>query len=109
MDDIGEWRDYPPHAKPAGPYQLRRGGAAGLAGVGAGMDQTYLIVLAFAVVIAVASVGMIRRRTEAAARWGASEATFAVSTEGMKVCPSCGMGNLWMERSCSACRGALKG
>ena len=35
--------------------------------------------------------------------------SFAVSTEGMKVCPKCGMGNLWTERRCSACGNGLKG
>jgi hypothetical protein len=33
----------------------------------------------------------------------------AVSTEGMKICPKCGMGNLWTERKCSACGNALRG
>jgi hypothetical protein len=34
---------------------------------------------------------------------------FAVSTEGMKICHECGMGNLWTERSCSACGSSLRG
>ncbi len=33
----------------------------------------------------------------------------ATSTEGMKICPQCGMGNLWTERSCSACGNRLRG
>ncbi len=33
----------------------------------------------------------------------------ATSTEGMKICPRCGMGNLWTERNCSACGNALRG
>jgi uncharacterized protein (DUF983 family) len=33
----------------------------------------------------------------------------ATSTEGMKVCPKCGMGNLWTERRCSACGNSLRG
>jgi hypothetical protein len=33
----------------------------------------------------------------------------AVSTEGMKVCPKCGMGNLWTGRRCSACGSPLRG
>ncbi len=33
----------------------------------------------------------------------------ATSTEGMKVCPRCGMGNLWTERNCSACGEPLRG
>lgn len=33
----------------------------------------------------------------------------AVATEGMKVCHDCGMGNLWTERTCSACGSPLRG
>ncbi len=38
-----------------------------------------------------------------------AESPFAVSTEGEKVCPKCGMGNLWTESRCISCGGALKG
>ncbi len=37
------------------------------------------------------------------------ESTLSTSTEGMKVCPKCGMGNLWTERDCSACGNRLRG
>ena len=33
----------------------------------------------------------------------------AASTEGMSICPKCGMGNLWTERTCSACGNKLRG
>jgi hypothetical protein len=33
----------------------------------------------------------------------------ATSTEGMKICARCGMGNLWTGRICSACGGPLRG
>ena len=33
----------------------------------------------------------------------------ATSTEGMKICARCGMGNLWTERHCSACGNRLRG
>ena len=74
------------------------------------MDQTYLLA---------------PRRRRARGRWSHSrvhhgagpghprmptgESSFGVSTEGMKICPKCGMGNLWTERRCSALRAALKG
>ena len=74
------------------------------------MDQLLLVLLVMAVAIAIAAVllSRARRRTELAAL-GPPESQFAVSTEGMKVCPKCGMGNLWTERSCSVCGASLKG
>jgi hypothetical protein len=74
------------------------------------MEPLYLVILAIAVVIAVVSVLVLRGT---AARREAPDAgvesPFAVSTEGMKTCPRCGMGNLWTERHCSACGADLKG
>ena len=43
------------------------------------------------------------------ARPSPAESPFAVSTEGDKICPNCGMGNLWTERKCSACGRKLQG
>jgi ribosomal protein L32 len=74
------------------------------------MDQPMLLALAVAVIVALVSAFLIRarmRRSEPAT--SPDESPFAVSTEGMKVCPKCGMGNLWTERRCSACGTALKG
>jgi hypothetical protein len=34
---------------------------------------------------------------------------FAVSTEGEKRCPKCGMGNLWTEARCISCGSKLPG
>lgn len=31
------------------------------------------------------------------------ESRFAASTEGSRLCPSCGMGNGWTERTCNTC------
>jgi hypothetical protein len=73
------------------------------------MDQLLLILL---VVVAIAIVALLfsrSRRQTAAAAAPPAESPLAVSTEGMKVCPKCGMGNLWTERSCSACGTSLKG
>ena len=74
------------------------------------MDQLLLVLLVMAAAIAIAAVllSRTRRRAEVAAL-GPPEAPFAVSTEGMKVCPKCGMGNLWTERQCSACGSSLRG
>jgi hypothetical protein len=73
------------------------------------MDQTYLLALAIAVLVAVGAVGMIRLRSSRAAQADAADSPFAVSTEGMKVCPKCGMGNLWTDRTCMSCRAPLRG
>ena len=74
------------------------------------MDQSYLLLLGIAILIAMGAGARIRNRvlTERAEA-SPSESPFAVSTEGDKICPKCGMGNLWTERRCSACGNALKG
>jgi hypothetical protein len=38
-----------------------------------------------------------------------NDSPFAVSTEGMKICPKCGMGNMWTDRTCISCRAPLRG
>jgi hypothetical protein len=74
------------------------------------MDQLLLVLLLLAAVIALVAVllSRSRRRAEVAAL-GPPESPFAVSTEGMKVCPKCGMGNMWTGRRCSACGASLRG
>ncbi len=77
---------------------------------GADMDSTLLLVLAIAAVVAVVAVLLIRRRERADDEAAIpAESPFAVSTEGMKICPKCGMGNLWTDRNCISCGSALKG
>lgn len=74
------------------------------------MDQTYLLLLVLAVLVALAATAFIRERGRQEAPGATSpETPFAVSTEGMKVCPKCGMGNLWTDRTCMTCKAALKG
>jgi hypothetical protein len=75
------------------------------------MDQTILFVLALALAVTVimGALTSIISRPRAHAHQGAGESPIAVSTEGMKICPKCGMGNLWTERRCSACGNGLKG
>jgi hypothetical protein len=73
------------------------------------MDQSQLV---FALV-GVATVGIIatllmlrRQRREAEPQ---PESPFAVSTEGEKRCPKCGMGNLWTDARCISCGSPLPG
>ena len=67
------------------------------------MDQTTsLVLLIVAAVIGVVAVGAILRRGSTSAAT-APESPFAASTEGMKRCPSCGVGNLVTESNCSNC------
>jgi hypothetical protein len=74
------------------------------------MDQTYLLLLALVLLVAIASIGVIRARARRVALDAAgADSRFAASTEGMTMCPKCGMGNLWTERRCSSCGTRLKG
>ena len=69
------------------------------------MDQTPILVALVAVAaIGIVAVAAIMRRGPAAEGSGvAQESPYAASTEGMKRCPSCGVGNLVTEQTCSAC------
>jgi hypothetical protein len=75
------------------------------------MDQTFLFVLALGVAVAVimGALARIITRPQTTAQQGAGDSPIGVSTEGMKICQKCGMGNLWTERRCSSCGNALKG
>jgi hypothetical protein len=68
------------------------------------MDQTTQILA----LVAVAALGMlavvtILRRDRVAEEESTRESPYAVSTEGMKRCPSCGVGNLVTDATCSGC------
>ncbi len=73
------------------------------------MDQTYVIAFAVAVMVALASLGFILVRPRRPTTPEGSDSPFAVSTEGEKICPKCGMGNLWTDRTCISCQAPLKG
>jgi hypothetical protein len=73
------------------------------------MDTMYVLVLIVAVVVAMLALARVITRPSLPARQGAADSPIAVSTEGMKICPKCRMGNLWTERRCSACGSSLKG
>jgi hypothetical protein len=73
------------------------------------MDQSLLLLLAIAAIVALGAWALIRMRLNRDSRDAARDSPLATSTEGMKVCPACGMGNLWTERRCSACGKELRG
>lgn len=68
--------------------------------------QVFLL-LAAAVVALLAAVFVMMKEHRQAAAAGAAE--LGVSTEGQKLCPHCGMGNLWMDRDCISCGKRLPG
>ena len=74
-------------------------------------DVTLLALAAVAVMGLIAALSIYRRdqRAAAAAASGPPESRFAVSTEGMKRCPSCGMGNLVSDSTCASCKKRLPG
>lgn len=93
---------------------IDRGGSRGRAGerarTEATVDQTYLLLLVLAAVVAIVAVLIIRERMRRDARAeNPVDSPYAVSTEGEKRCPNCGMGNLWTDRKCISCGAALKG
>jgi hypothetical protein len=74
------------------------------------VDQTTQILA----IIGVAALGIlatltILRRDRVSREEDAFESPYAVSTEGMKRCPSCGTGNLVTDATCSRCGKKLAG
>ena len=68
------------------------------------MDQTTILVLLIvAAAVGVVAVAAILDRDRTAAAQAGRETRFASSTEGMKRCPSCGLGNLVTADTCSGC------
>lgn len=70
---------------------------------------TQMLLLTAAVVVLVLAVALIRRRQRLERELATRENPFAVSTEGEKRCPNCGMGNLWTDRNCISCKARLPG
>jgi cytochrome c5 len=76
------------------------------------MDDVTLLALGGAALLGlVAALSILRRdrQTATTAAAGPAESRYAVSTEGMKRCPGCGMGNLVTDATCSACGKRLPG
>jgi len=68
------------------------------------MDQAILLVpLVTAAAGGILALAAITRRGPTPTTAGAHENPYAASTEGMKRCASCGVGNLVTEQRCSAC------
>lgn len=68
--------------------------------------QVFLLLTAALVAFFAALFVMLKEHRQAAA---AGVVDLAVSTEGQKLCPHCGMGNLWMDRNCISCGKRLPG
>jgi uncharacterized paraquat-inducible protein A len=68
------------------------------------MDQStgLLLLIVIAALGIVATLAIMRRRSLAETA-EPPESPYAASTEGMKRCPSCGVGNLVTESRCSNC------
>jgi hypothetical protein len=74
------------------------------------MDQSLLMPLIGAAALGiVATLLILRRQRKEAEAAGPAESPFAVSTEGEKRCPKCGMGNLWTDSRCVSCGTRLPG
>lgn len=73
------------------------------------MDQTSQILALIGVAaVGILAVVVILRRDRVASQ-PPRESPYAVSTEGMKRCPSCGTGNLVTDATCSSCGRKLPG
>ena len=68
------------------------------------MEQLLIVVVILAAFAGVVAVAAILKRDEPI-----KESPFAVSTEGEKRCPKCGMGNLVGDGRCISCGADLPG
>ena len=74
------------------------------------MDQTtQILALVLIAALGIVAVVSILRRDRVKTEEATRESTYAVATEGMKRCPSCGMGNLVTDANCSSCGTRLPG
>jgi hypothetical protein len=74
------------------------------------VDQTtQLLALVGAAVVGLLALLTITGRQRRDRRAAAGDSPFAASTEGEKRCPKCGMGNLWTDTRCIACKAPLRG
>ncbi|HEY8439674.1 MAG TPA: hypothetical protein VIK65_13775 [Candidatus Limnocylindrales bacterium] len=72
-------------------------------------QSTELLLLVAAIAVLAVSVALIRRRQRIDREFRAHDSPYAVSTEGTKRCPNCGMYNLWTDRNCISCKRRLPG
>jgi len=73
------------------------------------MDDALLLAILAAAAIGLVATLLILRRQQSEEADETRESPFAVSSEGMKRCPSCGVGNLVTDATCSACGKHLRG
>lgn len=73
------------------------------------MDDLTLLALGGAAVIGLAAALILMKRDEQVEAAADVEGAFAVSTEGMKRCASCGLGNLVSDSTCASCGSRLPG
>jgi hypothetical protein len=74
------------------------------------VDQTQqLLALVIAALVGLLAILLIVRRQRIERDEGPAQSPFAASTEGEKVCPKCGMGNLWTDDRCISCGADLPG
>jgi hypothetical protein len=73
------------------------------------MDLWMLLALIAAIAVVMLALARILVRPSPPAEEAVVDSPIAVSTEGMKVCPKCGMGNMWTESRCITCGSGLKG
>lgn len=72
------------------------------------MDQELpILALIGAAVLGIIATLVIMRRQRVDEAHASEEAQFAVSTEGMKRCPHCGIGNLVTDSTCASCGKSL--
>jgi hypothetical protein len=71
------------------------------------MDQPIVLALLAAGLIGMSAAVLALSRERAAHTQPPVDSPFAASTEGEKVCPRCGMGNLWTDASCISCGSKL--
>jgi LPXTG-motif cell wall-anchored protein len=71
-------------------------------------SQVLLALIGAASLGIVATLFILRRQRKDAEAAMPQESRFAASTEGEKICPHCGMGNLWTDSRCVSCRRPLR-
>jgi hypothetical protein len=72
-------------------------------------ESTPILALIGLAAVGILAVVMILRRDRVAEEESSHESPFAVATEGMKRCPSCGLGNLVTDATCASCGSKLPG
>jgi hypothetical protein len=72
-------------------------------------QSTELLLLIASIAVLAVSVVLIRRRQRMERQFRTHDSPYAVSTEGEKRCPNCGMFNLWTDRNCISCKRRLPG